>query len=591
MRQSCRQSAAGTVCFSLSLPLLARLSLLLLTLTAGYPLVAGQRAGGSAGPPDVSFTDVTVSANVVFTPINGASEQKHLPETMGSGGAFVDLDADGWVDIVLVDGGSMADPKVAARAQHRILRNRRNGTFEDVTAASGIRHRDYGMGVCAGDYDDDGDVDLYLTNVGPNLLYENRGDGKFADTTASARVAGTGWSTSCAFADLDLDGDLDLFVVNYVDVSRPEPFCGDERAKRRAYCHPLALPPLPNTVFRNDGGGVFADVSESAGVARHRSNGLGVVISDLDGDRLPDVFVANDSLPNYLFVNTGGWKLSEAALLAGVAVADDGKARAGMGTDTGDYDGDGLLDLVVTNHEFEMTSLYRNLGKRLFAYATRDSGVAAPTRPYVGFGVALLDYDNDTRLDIAIANGHVMDNTTLFRQGSTHAQPNLLLRNEDGRRFRGAGVLPTAGGAGSATPHKVSRGLAAADYDNDGDLDLLVTNNGDRVDLLRNDGGHRRHALLIQLVARSSAPNGIGARVVATAGSRTLVRDVKAGSSYLSQHDTRVHIGLDLADVVERLEVQWPAGTTEVFRNVPANQILTIREGSGIVARQPLNRP
>ena len=233
-----------------------------------------------------------------------------------------------------------------------------------------------------------------------------------------------------------------------------------------------------------------------------------------------------------------------------------------------------------------MTSLYRNLGERLFAYVTRESGIASPTRPYVGFGVALLDYDNDTRLDIAIANGHVMDNTTLFRQGSTHAQRNLLLHNEDGRRFREAGTLPTA----RDTPDKVSRGLAAADYDNDGDLDLLVTNNGDRVDLLRNDGGNARHSLHVQLVSRASAPNGIGARVIASIGPRTLVRDVKAGSSYLAQNDTRLHIGLDSAAEVDLLTVIWPAGSTEVFKRVPADQILTIREGNGIVARRPLNR-
>jgi hypothetical protein len=571
-------------------PALRPLSLALLVLL-GHPLGAGQRPGGPADAPGAIFTDVTAQANVAVTILNGASPDKHFPETMGSGGAFVDVDADGWVDIFLVDGGSIADPQVAGRGRHRLLRNRRNGTFEDATAASGIRHRDYGMGVCAGDYDGDGRVDLYITNVGPNLLYRNRGDGTFTDATAAARVAGPGWSTSCAFADLDLDGDLDLFVVNYVDVSRPEPFCGDERARRRAYCHPLALPPLPNTVFRNNGDGVFTDVSESTGIGTYRSAGLGVVISDLDGNRFPDVFVANDSLPNFLFLNEGGWKFVEAALPAGVAVADDGKARAGMGTDTGDYDGDGLLDLIVTNHEFEMTSLYRNLGKRLFAYVTRDSGIAAPTRPYVGFGVVLLDYDNDTRLDLAIANGHVMDNTSLFRQGSLHTQPNLLLRNEDGRRFRQVGTLPTRAGTDGSSPHKVSRGLAAADYDNDGDLDLLVTNNGDRIDLLRNDGGHARHALHVQLVARTSAPNGIGARVVATVGSRTVVRDVKAGSSYLSQNDTRVHIGLDRADTVERLEVHWPGGTTDVLRSVAANQIVTIREGSGIVARKPLNRP
>jgi hypothetical protein len=545
---------------------------------------------GGASPPEVSFTDVTSSANVAFTNINGASPDKHLAETMGSGGAFVDFDSDGWADIFLVDGGSIADPQVARRAQPRVLRNKRNGTFEDVTAASGIRQGVYGMGVCAGDVDNDGRIDLYVTGVGGNVLYRNRGDFTFTDVTASAHVAGSGWSTSCAFADLDGDGDLDLFVTRYVDVSRPEPFCGDERAKRRAYCHPLALPPLSNLVFRNDGHGVFTDVSESTGIAKYRSNGLGVVISDLDGNGFPDIFVANDALPNYLFVNEGGWQFTEAALAEGVAVADDGKARSGMGVDTGDYDGDGLLDLIVTNHEFEATSLYRNLGKRLFAYATRESGIAAPTRPYVGFGVVLLDYDNDTRLDMAIVNGHVIDNTAMFRQGSTHAQPNLLLHNEDGHRFLAAGTLPTRGN----TPDKVSRGLAAADFDNDGDMDLLVTNNGDRVDLLRNDvpgGGNARNSLHIQLVSRTSAPNGIGARVVATVGSRTLVREVKAGSSYLSQSDVRVHIGLDQAAVVERLEVRWPHGATEVFTNVAANQILTIRQGDGIVARKPLNRP
>jgi hypothetical protein len=541
---------------------------------------------GGAPPPEISFTDVTAKANVAFTHVNGASPDKHLPETMGSGAAFVDLDEDGWVDIVLVDGGSMADPQVASRAKPRVLRNKRDGTFEDVTARSGIRQHGYGMGVCAGDIDNDGHIDLYVTGVEGNVLYKNRGDFTFTDVTASAGVAGSGWSTSCAFADLDGDGDLDLFVTRYVDLSRPEPFCGDERAKRRAYCHPLALPPMSNLVYRNDGHGVFTDVSEVTGIAKYKSNGLGVVISDLDGNGFPDVFVANDSLPNFLFVNEGGWRFTEAALQSGVSVADDGKARAGMGVDTGDYDGDGLLDLIVTNLDFETTSLFRNLGKRLFAYATRESGIGPPTRPYVGFGVLLLDYDNDTKLDIAIVNGHVIDNTALFRQGSKHAQPNLLMHNEDGRRFLAAGTLPTQGN----TPDKVSRGLAAADFDNDGDLDLLVTNNGDRVDLLRNDGGNARNALLVQLIARTSAPNGIGARVIAKVGSRTLVREVKAGSSYLSQSDTRVHLGLDRADSVERLEVHWPGGATEVFPNVAANQILTIRQGSGIVTRKPLNR-
>lgn len=554
-------------------------------LRRSLPLLAVLWTLSADTPADVSFTDVTTSARLAFTPLNGASPDKHLPETMGSGAVFFDEDGDGWPDVFLVDGGSIADASVARRAQHRLLHNRRDGTFEDIAAAAGITHGEYGMGVCAGDVDNDGRVDLYVTGVGGNVLYRNRGGHSFADVTASAHVAGGGWSTSCAFADLDLDGDLDLFVVRYVDVSRPEPFCGDERARRRAYCHPLALPPMSNLIFRNDGRGVFTDVSESTGIAKYRSNGLGVVISDLDGNGLPDIFVANDSLPNVLFVNDGAWKFTEAALTAGVAVADDGKARAGMGTDTGDYDGDGRLDLIVTNHEFEMTSLYRNLGNRLFGDVTRESGLAAPTRPYVGFGVLLFDYDNDSRLDAAIVNGHVMDNTTAFRQGSSHAQPNFLMHNEDGRRFRQAGSLPARQGL-----DKVSRGLAAADYDNDGDLDLLVTNNGDRIDLLKNVGGSSQSSLLIKLVARTSAPDGIGARVTATLGSRALLREVKAGSSYLSQSDTRVHLGLGGATVVDRLQVRWPGGATEDLRNVAAGQILTIRQGDGIVARARLNR-
>lgn len=580
-----RATASGTACV---VPNAAPAVLALLALLVGQAMVAGQRARQTVPPAPssgVTFTDVSEEAGVAFVNVNGASPEKHLPETMGSGGVFLDFDGDGWLDIFLVDGGSIADPQAARRAQHRLFRNSGNGTFTDVTAASGLRHRDYGMGACAGDYDRDGRVDLYVTNVGPNVLYRNLGKNAFADVTASARVAGEGWSTSCAFADLDLDGDLDLFVTNYLDISGTQPFCGDERARRRSYCHPLAFDPLPNVVFRNDGNGTFTDVTGPTGIAKHRGNGLGVVISDLDGNNYPDVFVANDAVPNFLFVNDGSWKFTEAALLAGVAVAADGKARAGMGTDTGDYDGDGLLDLVVTNHEFEMTSLFRNLGERLFAYATRESGIAAPTRPYVGFGVVLLDYDNDGALDMAVANGHVMDNAPLFRQGATHAQPNLLLHNDGGRRFREAGTLPTSGAR-----NKVSRGLMAGDYDNDGDLDLLVTNNGDRIDLLRNDGGNARNAIVLDLVADRSAPDGIGARVLVTTGGRTLVRDVKAGSSYLTQNDTRVHVGLNDAAAADRVEVHWPGGTRDTVVKIPANTLATIREGKGIVAQRAFDR-
>jgi hypothetical protein len=535
----------------------------------------------------VTFTDVAVRAGIQVTNLNDASPQKYLPETMGSGAALFDYNGDGWLDIFLVDGGSMANPQVASRARHRLHRNRRDGTFEDVTAAAGLAHRGYGMGVCAGDYDRDGRVDLYVTNVGPNVMYRNRGDGTFSDVSRTARVDTAGWSTSCAFADLDRDGDLDLFVTRYLDAGLDRnPFCGDTRTGRRSYCHPLAFKPLQNVLYRNDGNGAFTDVSEPSGIAKLRSNGLGVVVADFDDDQRPDVFVANDALPNFLFFNEGAWRFTEGALLAGVAVAADGKARAGMGTDAADYDGDGLLDLIVTNHELETTSLYRNLGGRLFAYVTGESGLAASTRPFVGFGVLFTDYDNDGALDVAMVNGHVLDNTALLFPGSTHAQRKLLFRNLGTRRFTDVGK---SSGSGFASD-KVGRGLAAGDIDNDGDQDLLVTNNGGPVELLRNEGGNAQHALLVQLVGRTSNREGIGARVLTTSGGRTQVRAVKAGSSYLTHSDVRAHFGLGRSDSVARLEVRWPNGRTEVLQNVAANQIVTIREGEGIVKQVPFVR-
>jgi hypothetical protein len=540
----------------------------------------------SAQPP-VTFTDVAARAGLHFTNINDPSPEKYLPETMGSGAALLDYDNDGWLDIFLVDGGSMADEQVAQRARHRLYHNLRNGTFEDVTAASGIQHRGYGMGACAGDYDRDGLVDLYITNVGANTLYRNRGGGSFSDVSRAAGVDLSTWSTSCAFADLDSDGDLDLVVTTYLDAGiRNNPFCGDGRPPRRTYCHPLAFKPLQSVVYRNNGNGTFTDVSAQTGIAKFKGNGLGVVVADFDDDGRPDVFVANDALPNFLFYNEGGWRFSEGALASGVAVAADGKARAGMGTDAADYDGDGLLDLVVTNHELETTSLYRNLGGRLFAYVTGEAGIALATRPFVGFGAAFTDYDNDGALDLVIVNGHVLDNIAQLFPGSSHAQRRLLFHNTGTRRFTEVGKVSGSGFGAD----RVGRGLAVGDIDNDGDQDLLVTNNGGPVELLRNDGGNSQNALLIQLVGRTSNTAGIGARVRVTADGRTQVREVKAGSSYLTSSDVRVHVGLGRSARAERLEVRWPRGRTEVVQNVAANQIITIREGDGIVKQVPFVR-
>ena len=532
----------------------------------------------------VRFTDVTRESGVTFHHVNGASPNKHLVETMGSGGLFFDYDNDGWIDIFLVDGGSLGDPRVANRAKHRLYRNRGNGTFEDVSTRSGIQHRDYGMGACAGDYDNDGAIDLYVTNFAVNVLYRNRGNGSFTDVTTAAQVGDPRWSASCAFADLDKDGDLDLFVVNYVDADRRKtPYCGKAALGQRFYCHPLNYPSLPNTLYRNDGRGVFTDVSAESGIGAYRGNGLGLVVTDYDDDGWPDVFVANDSVANFLFRNTGKLRFVEAALGAGVAVAPDGKARAGMGVDAGDYDGDGRDDVVITNLDLETHSLFRNLGGGLFEYATRASGLGFATLPFVGFGVAFLDVDNDMQPDLAIANGHIMDNAPVFRSGATYAQRKLLFRNGGGGRFIEIG--PSAGGGFAM--EKVGRGLAAGDIDNDGDLDLLVTNNGQAADLLRNDGVHG-NSLVVRPVVRSR--DAVGARVRVTADGRTQVRMVRAGSSYLGQNDLRLHFGLGEATSADLLEVTWPSGRVETFMNIATNQIVTIQEGVGAVRRAPFVR-
>jgi hypothetical protein len=546
--------------------------------------------------------DISREAGLTFTNVNGISPQKRLVETMGSGGLFFDADNDGWIDIFLVDGGSEADPAVARTARHRLYRNRRNGTFEDVTSRSGIRHRAYGMGACAGDYDNDGLVDLYITNVGPDALYHNSGGGVFIDVTQQAGITSPLWGAGCAFADFDRDGRLDLFVTNYVQRGKDrDRFCGDTRRLLRSYCHPLVFQSSPNTVYRNAGNGTFTDVTARSGIANLRGNGLGVAVADYDDDSWPDVFVANDGVPNFLFHNDRRGGFTEVALIAGVSSASDGKARAGMGTAFGDVDADGRLDLVVTNHETEMHSLFRNLGDGAFADATVESGLGPTTLPYVGFGVVLADYDNDGDLDLAVVNGHVIDNVALFQSGATHEEARLLLQNAGVGRFKD--VSAQSGPAFGVSA--VGRGLAAGDIDNDGDLDLLATSNGGAAALLRNDGGNRNNALLVRLIGGSTSlttdpgrvervgmsnRDGIGARLRATTGTRTQMRELTSGSSYLSQNDARVHIGLGSAAAVDRLDIRWPSGQTETLQKVSANQIITVREGEGIVSTAPLAR-
>ena len=536
----------------------------------------------------VTFENVAKSIGITFTHVNGASPEKYLVETMGSGAAFLDYDNDGWIDLFVVDGGSIAAAG-KSQAQHRLYHNEGKGLFKDVTAASGIVQRAYGMGACAGDVDGDGRTDLYVTNYGPNVLYRNAGNGAFVDITRNARVGLEGWSTSCAFLDVDRDGDLDLFIANYLDAPPTKnPFCGDPQRRIRVYCHPLNYTGLPSVLYRNDGKGVFTDVSAEAGIVKFVGNGLGVAVGDYDDDGLPDVFVANDAVPNFLFHNEGGpstglraGRFSEVALAAGVAVGRDGKPRAGMGTEFADYNGDGRLDLVVTNHEFETHSLFRNDGKGSFSDASVEAGIASPTLPFVGFGVAFFDDDNDGNLDLAIVNGHVIDNTAIFRPGSSHAQRRLLFQNTNGRRFA---ETSKQAGPGFATP-AVGRTLISGDIDNDGDVDLVVTNNGGALEVLRNNAGRERHALEVRVAGVRSNRDGIGARVSITTQGRTQMREVKSGSSYLGQNDLRVHFGLGEVTRVEKIDVRWPTGDVETIRDVAADQIVTVTESKGITAR------
>ena len=568
-----------------SLPLRATVAVLAALVVHGATLAAPLLQRPQTAETLPVFRDVAVSAGLNFTHVSGASDQKFLPEILGSGGLFFDVDDDGWLDIFLVDGGSFADPAVARRARHRLFRNRGNGTFEDVTAASGIRHREYGMGACAGDYDNDGLIDLYVTNVGPNALYRNTGHGRFAEVPNAGGADSALWSTSCAFLDIDRDGDLDLFVTNYVDFSpKKNEFCGFPGPPPiRDYCHPLTYKPSRSVLYRNTGKS-FEDISAPSGVAALRGNGLGVAVSDIDEDGWPDVFVANDATPNFLFHNAGGTTFTEIANLTGVAVAADGKARAGMGTAFADFTGSGRPGLIVTNHETEMHSLFLNLDGRLFSDITTRSGIGPATRAYVGFGVAFVDYDNDMQLDVAIANGNVMATAAQVRAGAKYAQRNLLLRNTGGR-FQD---MKEQAGPGFS-PEMVSRALAAGDIDNDGDLDLLITNNNDRTNLLLNEGG-RANAILVRAIGTRSNRSGIGTRLTLVTAGRRQVRDVQSGSSYLTQNDLRAHFGLDQSSRAERLEIRWPGGATEVVENLPANHVITVREGKGVISTAPFKR-
>ena len=530
------------------------------------------------------FRDITRQSGIAFQHITSSTRDKYMPETMGSGVVLFDFNNDGFVDVFLINSGSLHGDEPTAQMQSRLFTNNGNGTFSDVTSKSGIVLQSYGMGGCAADYDNDGWEDLYVTAFGGNVLLHNNGDGTFTDVTKKADVALTSWSTSCGFGDINNDGYVDLFVVNYVDFGlMNNKYCGDYAKGIRAYCHPNVYNGLSDKLYLNNGKGTFTDVSRSSGIESTRGKGLGVVFGDYNNDGWLDIFVANDSVPNFLFVNQHDGTFLETALWAGVAVDGNGRPGAGMGTDMADYDNDGWLDIFVTHLDLEAHTLYHN-DHGLFAESYK-SGVGRATLPFVGFGAAFLDYDNDGLLDLVVANGNVLDNAAYFRDGATYRQRKLLFHNEGNGAFREIGQS-----AGPAIAREtVGRGLATVDIDNDGFLDLLVTNNGGEPELLHNEIDNSNNSVIIHTVGTRSNRDGIGARLKLTVGSQTQTREIKAGSSYLSQSDVRAHFGLGLASQVDRLEIRWPSGDIDSLDRLPANHIFTIVEGKGITRKDSLH--
>ena len=537
--------------------------------------VLSRRPGTSPGVA-ISFADATEEAGLRFSHFDGRCGRKYYLEVVGSGAAFFDYDGDGDPDLYLVNGAPLPGCPASPVPTDRLYENL-GGKFTDVTEKAGVGDTGYGHGCAVGDYDGDGDLDLYVTNYGDNVLYRNNGDRTFTNVAREAGVLESRWSTSCAFADYDLDGDLDLYVVNYIEFSIEEnPWCGLKEKGVRAYCEPNNFPGQPDTLYRNNGDGTFTDVTREAGVYNADGKGLGVAWGDYDNDGDPDVFVANDSNENNLFRNNGNGTFEDVAFIAGVAYSKDGVAQNGMGTAFGDWDNDGWLDLVVTNFVDQMNTLYHNERNGFFADVSASSRTGPVSYPYVGWGTGFFDHDNDGYLDLFVANGHIQDNLTELGQRGTYGQLNFLFRNAGDGTFT---EMSSQLGPGMRL-EDVSRGAAFADYDLDGDIDILVTNLNGPVRLLRNDGGNRHNWLAVKLVgARHS--DAIGARVTVHIGNALQMREVTSGSGYLSQSDFKLLFGLGERTSVDRMDIRWPGGQKQTLERIRANQTITVREEKG----------
>jgi hypothetical protein len=553
-------------------------------------------------PPPVIFTDIAARAGLSrATNISGSATNKQfLLEEMGCGVALFDFDNDGWLDIFLVNGTSL-DPTVRDRHPTGYLfRNNRDGTFTDVTAKAGLTRSGWGQGCCVGDYDNDGFDDLFVSYWGHNVLYHNNGDGTFTDVSERSGLAGpASWGAGCCFLDYDRDGHLDLFVANYINFD-PEKA---PRPGQAAYCNynDIPVPCGPqgfaggtNLLYRNRGDGTFADVSEESGIANPRgssamvfvgrnwrptgSYGMGAAAADFDNDGWPDIYVACDSAPSLLYRNNHDRTFREIAVPAGCAFDENGVALSGMGAAVGDYDADGWLDIARTNFSEQVTSLYRNYGNGAFD----DSGIKAGlgvNRKYLGFGVGFFDFDNDGWKDLFLANGHVYAQIANRKLHVSYREPKVLYHNVRNGRFED---VSSKAGPG-ITAENVARGCAFGDFDNDGDVDVIVNNLDGPPSLLRNDGGNRNNWIMIKCIGTRSNRSAIGTRVKVTTGEHSQIDEVMSGSSYYSQNDFRLHFGLGRATHADGVELTWPSGAKESFRNLPANHLFILQETKGIL--------
>ena len=543
--------------------------------------------------PQPVFVDATQAAHVSFRHVAGHTSKKYLLETMGSGAGVFDFDNDGLLDIFFANGAPIADPQPAGSrpvkngpaSWNRLFRQKKDGTFEDVTEKAGLTGAGYSMGVAVGDYDNDGYEDLYVTGFAENHLYHNNGDGTFRDVSSTSGTGGSGWSTSAAWVDLDGDGLLDLVVLRYMKWDWDDVWCGEHREGFRSYCTPDLFPAVTPLVYHNDGHGHFSEQSVRRGISVP-GKGLGVALGDYDRDGHVDLAIANDSMVEHLYRNRGDGVFEETGLSAGSAVDDDGHTFAGMGVAFGDFNNDGLPDLVITDLARQKYALYQNNGDGSFAYASYTSGLAAITATHSGWGITFLDYDNDGWKDLMVAQSHDLDNIELTSPSLHYREPLLLLRNS------GKGFVDVSAASGDVFQQRwVSRGMAFGDLFNDGKVDAVVSTNDGEAHVVRNVLNNGNHWLGLLLVGHgSSNRDAIGAEVKIVSGGKAQWATVSTTGSYLSASDKRLHFGLGAGTVVEQIDIRWPDGSKQVLQSIPCDRFVTVDEAP-IATPSPASAP